>query len=96
MEGSDQLDSRSGFENGIQFHLPSSDAIASNALQQIRESEYVACKNERISQEGNPRTPLKPLLERSYTKKIYVGNLREDITTEEVIENVKRIYQEED
>ena len=92
MEGSDQLDSRSGFENGIQFHLLSPDATASNALQQVREFEYVASTNSAFRWRGNPRTPLKPLLERSYTKKIYVGNLREDITTEGVIENWKRIY----
>lgn len=44
---------------------------------------------------GNPRTPLKPLEERSYTKKIYIGNLHKNVTTEKVIENVKQIYQNE-
>lgn len=44
---------------------------------------------------GNPRQKLRPLEERPYTKKIYVGNLHKDLNVEKVNENMKRIYQEE-
>ena len=44
---------------------------------------------------GNPKTPLAPLLERQYTKKIYIGNLSENTTAEMITSNVQKIYQEE-
>ena len=44
---------------------------------------------------GNPRTPLKALKDRTYTKKIYVGSLPESASKELITKNMERIYQEE-
>ena len=44
---------------------------------------------------GNPKAVLKPLRERIYTKKIYVGNLAETMTTEKLNRNLHTIYKEE-
>ena len=44
---------------------------------------------------GNPKLELKPLTERIYVKRIYLGNISESKTKEEVIENMNHIYKEE-
>ena len=44
---------------------------------------------------GNPKAQLKPLPERQYTKRIYIGNLSETATTEELTANMQYIYREE-
>ena len=44
---------------------------------------------------GNPKAPLKPLVDRQYTKRIYIGNLSESATTDELTANMQLIYKEE-
>ena len=44
---------------------------------------------------GNPKAQLKPLAERQYTKRIYIGNLSETATTEDLTANMQYIYREE-
>lgn len=44
---------------------------------------------------GNPRQELRPLDDRIYRKKIYVGNLKPDTKMETVEANLKEIYEEE-
>ena len=44
---------------------------------------------------GNPNSTLKPLDQRQYTKKLYIGNLGDNTTVEMVTENMKTIYKNE-
>ena len=44
---------------------------------------------------GNPKAPLKALEEREYNKRIYVGNLSDDITEMQIAENMKKVYRAE-
>ena len=44
---------------------------------------------------GNPKTPLKPLKERLYTKRIYLGGLPETATKQLILNNMKQIYKDE-
>lgn len=44
---------------------------------------------------GNPNSQLKPLDELISRKKLYVGNLREDMTMNELRENMEKMYEDE-
>ena len=44
---------------------------------------------------GNPKTKLQPLESHQQKKKLYIGNLPESVTSETVVSNMHRIYEEE-
>lgn len=44
---------------------------------------------------GDPKKALQPLVERVYQKRIYIGKLSEQLTTEQLTNNLKHIYQSE-
>ena len=44
---------------------------------------------------GNATKALKPLPNREYSKRIYIGGISEGRTTEEITRNVEEVYQEE-
>ena len=69
--------------------------IQASKYEKWKDSSMWPARMEASLWRGNPRSILKPLNERIYSKKIYIGNLSKDITTEQVKNNLKTIYEAE-
>ena len=69
--------------------------IAAAHSEQWRDPSFLPTRLSASVWRGNPRIPLKPLSQRIYRKKLYIGGLAAETTGNQITENMKQIYSNE-